>query len=426
MENILLVFVFIVSIIVITKIINDKFFKISNNIALLISSSMISLVCLGAIKFNKIDDSFFVFSSLNKLPLDKFLLNGVLCFMIFAGASKLQFSKIVSNFKSISVLSLLTTIINTGIYSGIIYAITRVLNLNVDFVVCLLLGCIISPTDPIAATSILNKLGLPKGTSSVIEGESLFNDGIGVALFAFVSNIITSANSENFIVLVGKSLIGSVIIGLVVSFLLFKLIKQSKDPHLHIIISLLNVSLCYVVCEHFGFSGVIASVVCGIYFSYQNQKCERWKKVVDSNELYSDFWDIIDELLNNMLFVLIGLTACIIPIHSKILWLIPVAIIVNFVSRYLSVLFSSLFLGKKNIPNKYSLRDFTKLMTFSALRGGLSLAMALSSAAILKENDYNLVLNITMITILFTTIVQGMLISYVYKRIENKRVSVER
>ena len=83
-------------------------------------------------------------------------------------------------------------------------------------------------------------------------------------------------------------------------------------------------------------------------------------------------------------------------------------------------------MGKKNIPNKYSLRDFTKLMTFSALRGGLSLAMALSSAAILKENDYNLVLNITMITILFTTIVQGMLISYVYKRIENKRVSVER
>lgn len=421
MEGILTIFVFLVFIIVITGILNEKKLKISNNIALLMVSFLISIVFLLGIKFNIIDDKLFVFSSLNKLHLDELLLEGVLCFMLFAGASKLQFSKFISNFKSISVLSLLTTIISSGIYALLFFGIASVLHIPIGFWTCLLLGCIVSPTDPIAATSILNKLGLPKGISSVIEGESLFNDGIGVALFVFVKNIITNANSENFFWIMGKSLFGALIVGFVISFLLFKLLKQTKNPNLHILISLLAVSSCYVICEHFEFSGVIASVICGIYFSYQNKKCERWKMVVDSNNLYIDFWDIIDELLNSILFVWIGLTVLIIPVNSWILYLIPIAIVVNFISRYLGVLISCLVLRRKDIPNKYNLRNFTKLMTFSALRGGLSLAMAFSVSSILETNEFNIVLNVTMITILFTTIVQGMLIPTVYKRIENSK-----
>lgn len=425
MEGVLTIFVILVFIIVITRVLNEKIFKISDNIALLIFSFMISIIFLLGIKFNIIDDNVFIFSSLNKLRIDKLLLEGVLCFMLFAGASKLQFSKFVSNFKSISFLSLLTTTINTIIYGGLFFGISSIFNMNISFIKCLLIGCIISPTDPIAATSILNKLGLPKGISSVIEGESLFNDGIGVALFVFVENIITSANNGNFLLLVSKSLFGSIFIGLVISFIMFKLLKQTKDPNLHILISLLDVSLCYVLCEHFGMSGVIASVVCGIYFSYENKKCERWRIVVDSNNLYNDFWNIIDELLNSILFVLIGLTATIIPINDRIIYLIPIAIIVNFVSRYFSVYSTCLLLGKESIPNKYSLKDFTTLMTFSALRGGLSLAMAFSASAILSDGEYNIVLNITMITILFTTIIQGMIIPCVYKRIEKKKTGKE-
>ena len=421
MDNILSIFVFLVSIIVIARIINEKTLKISNNIALLISSFCISIAFLWAIKQNIINSDFFIFSTINKLSIDKLLLEGVLCFMLFAGSSKLQFTKFVNNFKSIATLSLLTTVINSILYGAIFYGISQLINLPLNFLTCLLLGCIVSPTDPIAATSILNKLGLPKGVSSVIEGESLFNDGIGVALFIFVKNIIANVNNENFILLVSKSLFGSIIIGFIISFLLFKLTKQTKDPHMHIIISLLDVSLSYVICEYLGCSGVIASVVCGLYFSYQNKKCERWKIVVDSNNLYLDFWNIIDELLNNILFVLIGLTACIIPINEKILIIIPMAIIVNFISRYISVFTTCGILKEKNIPNKYNTRDFSKLMTFSALRGGLSLAMAISAATILADAEYNIVLNTTMITILFTTIIQGLLIPRVYKKIENRK-----
>ncbi len=423
MEGILTTFVFLVFIIVITEIINEKKLKIANNIALLIVSFCISIIFLLGNKFNLIGNNFFIFSNLNKIHFDKLLLEGVLCFMIFAGASKLQFSKLISNFKSISILSLLTTIINSLIYGLLFYGINCLLRTNINILVCFLLGCIISPTDPIAATSILNKLGLPKGISSVIEGESLFNDGMGVALFVFVQNIITNAKSENFLWLISKNLFGAIIVGLIVSFLLFKLTKKTKNPNLHILISLLDVSFCYVICEHFGFSGVIASVICGIYFSYQNKKCERWKKVVDPSNLYIDFWNIIDELLNSALFVIIGLMTFIMPISSNILLLIPIAIIVNFVSRYLSVFFTGILLGKKGMPNKYSLKSFAEFMTFTALRGGISLAMAFSAEEILNNNEYNIVLNVTLITILFTTIVQGITIPFIYKKIEEEKNS---
>lgn len=423
MEGLLTLFVLLLFIIVITSILNEKIFKISNSIALLIVSSLVGCIFVVLIKLNIIQNNLFIFTGLNKLRFDEFILEGILCFMLFAGSSKLQFSKLVSNFKSIAFLSLLTTIISSIIYGLIFFGISYILKLPINFWTCLLLGCIISPTDPIAATSILNKLGLPKGISSVIEGESLFNDGIGVALFIFIKNIITDVASENFFVIMGKSLFGAILVGLIISYITFKLQRLTKNPFLHILISLLNVSLCYVVCEHLGFSGVIASVVCGIYFSYQNKKCERWKAVVDPKNMYIDFWDIIDELLNSILFVFIGLTIITIPINTSLLILVPIAIIVNFISRYFGVFSSCLLLNKKNIPNKYNIRDFTRLMTFSALRGGLSLAMAFSVAKILDISAFNIVVNVTMITILFTTIVQGMLIPNVYKKIENKKYS---
>lgn len=423
MEEVLTIFVFLVFIIVITEILNEKYLKISNNIALLAVSFCISIVFLIGNKLQLISDDFFIFKSLNKLHLDEILLEGIICFMIFAGASKIQFSKLVSNYKTISALAVLTTITSSMIYGILFYAASCLFNLEINIYICFLLGSIISPTDPIAASGILSKLGLPKGTSSVIEGESLFNDGIGVALFAFIQNIITNSRNENFLSLVVKNIGGAVIIGLICSFILFKLTRKTKEPNIHILISLLNVSFCYVLCEYFGFSGVIASVVCGIYFSYQNKKCERWKKVVDSNNLYIDFWNTIDELLNSVLFVLIGLSAFIIPINNSVIWIILIAVVVNFISRYASVFISGMLLGQKNIPNKYSLTDFTKLMTYTAMRGGVSLALAFSTNAFLNEKEYNIILNATLITVLFTTIIQGMLIPIIYKSIQKNKNS---
>ena len=422
MEGILSIFVLFVSIIVITEILNEKMLKIANNIALLIVSFFISVMLLLGVKFNIIDKEFFLVTKLNSLRIDEVLLDGFLCFMLFAGASKMQFSKFVSNMKSIASLSLLTTIICSIVYGCILYVIAYAIHLPITYWSCMLLGAILSPTDPIAVTGKLEKLGLSKSVKSVIEGESLFNDGMGIAVFIFVKNMITHVNNQNFILIVLQNIFGAIFVSLVISWILFKVLRLTKNPYMHILISLLDVSLCYIICKTFGFSGIVASSICGIYFSYQNKKCERWRAVVDSNNLYNDFWNIIDEFLNGIMFVFIGLTVVTLPFDISLWFLIPIAIIVNIVSRFFGVFYSCLLVGKKNLPGKYDISGFTSLMTLCTLRGGVSLAMALSVASIVNAKEYIIIVNITMITILFTVIVQGLLTPVVYKKIEKERL----
>ena len=286
-----------------------------------------------------------------------------------------------------------------------------------------MLGCIVSPTDPIAATSILNKCGLSKNVTSVIEGESLFNDGIGVAVFICFRNIVTNTSDLSLPVLLVKELFGALFIGFVVSFLLFKLLKMTKDPMKHIFISLLTVALSYVICEYLGFSGVIASVVCGMYFSYAMSQIGGWRDVVDEKDLYNDFWDVLDNILNSILFVLIGLSILYMPSVDSIIWLCLAAIVLNLLCRFIGVFISSLII--KKVPNHYSKLEFTSLLTWTGLKGGLSLALALTTREYLPIDSYNVVLIVTFVTIFFTIICQGLTTARVYRLIEKSKENRE-
>lgn len=249
----------------------------------------------------------------------------------------------------------------------------------------------------------------------------MLNDGLAVTLFIFFKGIISNGTSGNILMILAKEIIGAIFVGFVISFIMHKLLKQSNNPIMHILISLLDVSLCYVICETFGFSGVIASVVCGMYFAHQDKKIVRWKEVVDPKELYSDFWNIIESLLNSVLFVLVGFSVLSIEINKIIFLLIPIAIILNLIARYVGVRVSTMLMREKNIPSKLSKKDFSKLLTWSGLKGGLSLALALTTKGLLASSDFTIVINMILITILFTTIVQGLIIGKVYKNIEKKR-----
>lgn len=179
----------------------------------------------------------------------------VLCFMLFAGASKVNLRKFRQNLKVISLLALLTTVISSLLYGVLFWAAARLFQLPVDIWVCILLGCIVSPTDPIAATGILNKLGLSKNVTSVIESESLFNDGTGVALFVFFRSIVGRSGGSNFLVVMVKEVVGALAVALLVSFVLGLMMKLTREPVRQILISVLDVAIVYAVCEHFGFSG---------------------------------------------------------------------------------------------------------------------------------------------------------------------------
>lgn len=427
--SILSYFAIIAFLIVLIGVINEKWLHIQGDIVLILFSLGISLLILILQQIPGVAPYTSEIRLQSKFNFAAYLLDGVLCFMLFAGASRVSVTKFSQNIRPISLLALLGTVVSSAVYGLLFYLAASVLHMDMSLWTCILLGCIVSPTDPIAATGILNKLGMSKNVTSVIECESLFNDGTGVALFLFVKGILSQKSGGNFFYIMGKELFGAIAVAIIVSFLLFSLLRLTKDPVKHILISLTDVMLVYVICEHLGFSGVIASVVCGMCFAYMRNRIARRLVVQDPEELYDDFWEVVDGILNAVLFMLLGLSvmnaqaSCFLPV------LFPVGIAAVILSRYAGVRSCIFFMERGRIPGNYSSREFSMLMTWSALKGGLSLALALGTAEFLSQEVYLIVLNTTYITIFFTVLVQGLTTKRIYRLIEekkNRRIKEER
>ena len=418
--NIMLFLIIILAYIVCIGTLNERIFRLQSDIALIFFSLLLSLLLLIArFIFPDAGISSWI-GSLGDFGFREYLMDGMLCFMLFAGASKVNMGKFRKNIRAISLLALLTTLISSFLYGALFYIIALVLRLPMDIWMCILLGCVVSPTDPIAATGILNKIGLSKNVCSVIENESLFNDGTGVTLFIFVRSLIVHSSDSNFAVLMLKEIGGAVAVALLVSIPLFALMKLTRDPVRYILISLLDVSSVYMICEHFGFSGVIASVVCGMFFSYSMEKMKRTVTVVDPGNFYEDFWEILESILNSVLFVMIGLLVLNMKLSPYAPLIIPLALLILIFSRGTGVLVSTVLTGK-HIPGNYSLREFVILMTWSALKGGLSMALAIETAEYLPEPVYQIFSNVAYTTIFFTVLVQGLTIKRVYFALEKQK-----
>lgn len=412
--------ILIALLIVIISVANEKLFHLQSDIALVLFSSVISVAVLLLGKVPSFSAVREISQRIGDFGFEEYLLDSVLCFMLFAGAGKVNMRKFRQNIKSISLLALLTTVISSAFYGLLFRGISAIFGLGMDIWMCILLGCVVSPTDPIAATGILNKLGLSKNVTSVIESESLFNDGTGVALFVFVKSIVSRSGESNFIAVMLKEIVGAFAVALIVSFILFRFVKLTKNPVMHIMISILDVSLSYAICEHFGFSGVIASVICGMYFASQRNRIERQIAVSDPEETYGIFWESAESILNAVLFVMIGLSLLSAQVSSSILIIVPATIIIVIISRFVGVGISGLCIGRV-IPGGYNLPEFVTLMTWSALKGGLSLALAMGTKEFLPEDIYLIFMNAAYVTIFFTVIVQGLTTKNVYLKIEKHK-----
>lgn len=417
MECFLVIFILIVAI----RVINERFIHMQGDIALVLFSSLLSAAVLIAAYFADNTAFYDGVSYVGSFEFSEYLLDGVLCFMLFAGAGKVSSRKFKANIKTISLLALMTTVISSAVYGLLFWAAAMLFGIKLDIWLCILFGCIVSPTDPIAATGILNKLGLSKNVTSVIESESLFNDGTGVALFVFVKSIVSRSGGENFLLVMLKEVLGALAVAFAVSFLLFRLMTVTKSPVTRIIISLLDVSLCYAVCEKCGFSGIIASVVCGMYFSYMSDKKYDSISVTDPEDTYRSFWDAAEEILNSVLFVMIGLSLLNAKASEYLPFIIPAAVVIGLASRFVGVFTAGVINGKNKIPGNYDLAEYSALMTWTGLKGGLSLALAMSTAEFLGSSEYLIAVNLAYATIFFTTIIQGLTTKAVYQRIERRK-----
>lgn len=413
----------ILFLIVLIHIVNDKTLHMQSDIALLFFSLCISVIILVVANFTGSEKFLETIRQVGDFGFEEYLIDFVLCFMLFAGASKVNMRKFKQNIKAVSLLALLSTVVSSVLFGLLFYVSARIAGLGCDIWVCILLGCIVSPTDPIAATGILNKLGLSKNVTSIIENESLFNDGTGVALFVFIKSIVSQSGKSNFFIVMFKEIAGAVVVALLVSFVLFRILELTKNPVMHLLISFLDVSFVYVVCEHSGFSGVIASVVCGMYFAYKMDGISRSRKVFDPHNFYTDTWEVLDSILNAVLFVMVGISVLDIAFTVHLAFVVFVTIICVVVSRFMGVGIASLLTGQKKIPSSYSLFEFVTLMTWSALKGGLSLALAMSTKEFLDYETYLIVLDAAYVTIFFTVLVQGLTISRVYQKLEKHKAA---
>jgi len=412
--------VFLVSILIIVvaiTILNEKKIKQPNEIVILMVSLGLGIVLSILIKFGIFGFTSKIISVLNTYRIDKVLLEVMLCFMLFSGASEVKLNELKKNYKPILLLAFITTFLSSSLFGAMFYCLASILGIDISFTLCFLLGSIVSPTDPIAATGILVKLGLSEDLVTTIAGESLFNDGVGVAIYVFLEALYTNSTKENFALVMSKELFGAVAVGIIISVVFFKLLEITEDPIKHIIISLIAVILCYTLCEHFGFSGAIASVICGIFFSSKHDVYKEKNPDVDKCDWYDDFWKIVDTLMNYVLYVMIGLSFVYVVNVKNAIIIAAAVIVINLIARFIGVFVSSVLV--RNNPGNYSNKNLTLLLTWSGLKGGLCLALGMSTGNYLPVNVYNYFLIVCFGIICFTTIVQGLTVSKVYRKIQD-------
>lgn len=408
--------VVVLALVVLFGFFNEKVTKITNEISYMLFSVVVGAALLLISRMCGTGSSVkAILENIQVFDLEDFLIKGVLCFMLFAGSCHMRLSDLKKHAGPITILAAGATLLGAVFYGLLFYGIGRVLGLQLSIPVCLMFGSIVAPTDPIAATSILKKFNLPSGVGFIIEGESLFNDGVGVALFVCFSGLVTAQENGGFFFVMGKELFGAVLVGIAVTAVCFPIFQKSGDETRQIFTSLLAVALAYFLCETFGFSGAIASVVCGILFSALRSR-EEHKGTPLSLEQFDVFWGILDTLLNSVLYVILGLSFLHILQMPYVLLLSFLAVAANLAARAGSLGISTLFI--RELPDGYDRLNFIKLLTWGGLRGALSVALAMSTRPMLETETYYIVMGGTYAIVFFTTIVQGMTMQRVYQGIE--------
>jgi monovalent cation:H+ antiporter, CPA1 family len=339
------------------------------------------------------------------------LLNGFLAFLLFAGALQVNSADMFSRKWTILALATLATVLSTGLVAATLLALSRLLALGISLYWCLVFGALISPTDPVSVLDVLKRVGIPGHLQATVAGESLFNDGIGVVLFALMLSLATGRQIDDFGAgtIAGLFLleaVGGGLLGLGTGYLAFLMIRRVDDYNVELIISLALASGTYSVAGLLGISGPIAVVVAGILIG--NHGMNHAMSETTRQHLMT-FWRFVEEILNAMLFLMIGLEIAAVDLDRRsiiaMVAMIPMALIV----RWLSVAASALPLNL-HLPGR---SGSLLILTWGGLRGGLSVAMALSLPDSPSKNS---ILTITYGVVVFSIVVQGLTLETIARR----------
>jgi CPA1 family monovalent cation:H+ antiporter len=399
----------ILTIAVLIGYINFRFIKMQPTTAITLGSVIISfiLILIGKMGLNEVEQT--VEAMLRQIPFHDLVINGMLSFLLFAGALRIDINHLKKQKWEIATLALGSTILSTLFIASLIFYILPIFNIHIGFIYCLLFGALISPTDPIAVLATFKELGAPKKLSVIVEGESLFNDGVAIVIFLTIYqltfnghyNITWQATTLLFIKQAG----GGIIYGGAVGLLAYWLIKPIDNYKMEILITLLIVTAGYTLARHLHISGPLAMVVAGIFIGNRGRNFSMSKKSV---ERLDNFWELIEEILNAVLFLLIGLELLVINIGEDqliaALFAIPLVLLIRAITVAIPI---NIFKLQRSYP-----KGTTRILIWGGLRGGLALALALS----LPDGKYrDLIIAMTYAVAAFAIIVQGMTVKPLVK-----------
>ncbi|WP_332399640.1 sodium:proton antiporter [Vibrio metschnikovii] len=389
--------------------INSKIIKMQTTIAITAGSMMLSIFIIIAGQNDWFYLAQIATDTVTRINFESFLLKGILGFLLFAGGLGIKLPNLKEQKWEITVLALGATLFSTFFIGLVLYAFCQFIGIQLDLIYCLLFGSLISPTDPIAVLAIVKKLNAPKRISTQIEGESLFNDGFGLVIFVTLFTIAFGHETPTIgsvTVLFAQEALGGIAYGFLLGLLFHYLISATDDHSMELLLTIGIPTAGYVFADVIHVSGPLAMVVSGIMIG-------NWTRFIgfskESEEHLDHFWELVDEFLNGVLFLLIGMSMLLFEFHQEDWILMAFAIPLVLCGRYLSVWISYLGFKRFRHYNPWSVR----ILTWGGLRGGLALAMALSiPAGVMVIPDKlidvkELVMVMTYAVVVFSILVQG-------------------
>jgi len=390
--------------------VNNRFIKWPPTIGIMVLSlgTSILLVVLG--KF----DPLFSKKALqlaSSIDFRDVLMNFMLSFLLFAGAIHIDAGKLKRERWPVLALSTIGIVISTSLVGSVTWYLFQIFNWPIPFIYCLLFGALISPTDPIAVLAILKKAKIPSSLELKISGESLFNDGVAVVVFVTLLDAAHSGISAIDLWDMGKlflqEALGGLLFGGLLGYIGYYALRSIDDYKVEVLVTLAIVMGGYFLAGRLHVSGPLAMVVAGI-ITGNKVKDEALSDL--SRDYLDKFWELIDEIFNAILFLLVGLEMLVIRINFTVLIIGCISIVVVLLARWVSVLFPVLLLRYKV---KFE-RHAVAILTWGGLRGGLSVALALSLSPEMHRDEFVL---ITYMVVVFSILVQGLTIGGVTRRL---------
>ena len=347
------------------------------------------------------------------------LMKGMLSFLLFAGALHVNLGDLLSRKWAIGSIATVGVVLSTFLVGFAVYGVTQALGLPLALIYCLVFGALIAPTDPIAVLGILKTVKVPASLQAKIAGESLFNDGVGIVVFIIVTAIAVgsahggSITALDVVILFVRETLGGAALGLATGFLAYYAMKSIDDHNVEVMITLALVMATYGIASALHLSGPIAVVLAGILIGNRGS---RFAMSETTREHVHTFWSVLDEMMNAALFLLIGFEVVALSLTGEVGILMALAIPIVLAARFVSVGTPLTLLGLR--------REYTKgalpVLTWGGLRGGISVALALSLPA---GPEREIILAVTYAVVIFSIVVQGLTVRALVERVVSPDVT---